>query len=504
MGNKKVVERLLNEFLSTTNFKFACVIVFFCKANNYLNSSLIVKLLTVLLIGWGLAIIFRDIIGKKTILQFKYWKILLAFFASYSITVFVNRDVAFFSNIRDAVWFFITIFLFVAFPIGNQTAEVTESDKIFKLFLLLSFAFAAGSLIFVFTNTGGSDTYTWGFYANRLFGLYRSPNYGAVYSSVSLTISLYLLRWGTCSRKKIVFLIFNMICQFLYIVYSGSNTGKVTLLVCLIMYFGYGIVFGDSIKMRLANSLLCIVSAVMVLFCIDITKSLTVGIMNSLETKVSVSQQQDQSISSSQSASSSQTSQSSDTDKSESHESVNVPVEKKEPVSVPPEDKSFDLDRKDYGNGELGNGRVYNWKVSLRVFKDYPLFGTSMRKYSVVVKNYDNSWRIQNSHPTLENDFFSLLVCTGVVGLILFLLSIVPIMKTILVGLWANRKSLGSVKTIWPALSISVVIGITTMFTDAVIFSNALQSVMFWISLGYTYRLCLNELQKREKGYELY
>ncbi|MBO1679273.1 O-antigen ligase family protein [Bittarella massiliensis (ex Durand et al. 2017)] len=493
MGNKKVVERIFKKLLSATNFKITCVIVFFCKANNCLNSSLIVKFLTIFLIGWGLAIIIKDMIGKKMLLQFKYWKMFIAFFASYCITIVLNRDIAFFSNIRDAIWFFITIFLFVAFPTGDKTEEIAESCKIFNIFLGLSFVFAAGSLIFVFTNTGGSDTYTWGFYANRLFGLYRSPNYGAVYSSVSLTIALYLLRWGACSRKKSAYLIFNVICQFLYIVYSGSNTGKVALVACLVMYFGYGIVFGNAIKKRVINGLLCVVSAVLVLFCIDITKSLTVDIMNSLAAGANVSKQQDHDVSCSQNL------QSSSTAKIEIPDSAGAPIEKKEPTSVPSEGKPFDLERKDYGNGELGNGRVYNWKVSLKVFKDYPLFGTSMRKYSVIVKNYDDSWRIQNSYPTLENDFFSLLVCTGVIGLALFLLSIIPILKTILTGLWTNRRSPELIKAIWPLLSISVVIGITTMFTDAVIFSNALQSIAFWIALGYSYRLCLNELQQRKK-----
>ena len=62
MGNKKVVERIFKKLLSATNFKITCVIVFFCKANNCLNSSLIVKFLTIFLIGWGLAIIIKEIL----------------------------------------------------------------------------------------------------------------------------------------------------------------------------------------------------------------------------------------------------------------------------------------------------------------------------------------------------------------------------------------------------------------------------------------------------------
>ena len=147
---------------------------------------------------------------------------------------------------------------------------------------------------------------------------------------------------------------------------------------------------------------------------------------------------------------------------------------------------SFSLDRADTQKYGLANGRLHNWRVGLTVFKNYPFFGTSMREYANIAKGYDSSWRTQSRTATLENDFISLLACTGVVGTLFFIAAASVVLFRIIRCLIKKikRKQMHQLSNVWMPLTIVFIIGVTMLFTDAIVLTNTLQSALFWISLG--------------------
>ena len=99
--------------------------------------------------------------------------------------------------------------------------------------------------------------------------------------------------------------------------------------------------------------------------------------------------------------------------------SINFPFEIKERIS---------------STYELLN-RLFMWQMGKDVFMDHPLFGVGYHRYHVVVNSYAYGFFSQNSHQDifgyalkkgklqnyLHNDYFEILVETGIIGLVLFL-----------------------------------------------------------------------------------
>lgn len=491
-------------FCSLQSFKMYTVIVLFFNSNSWFSSTVVSDILVALSAAWGAALLIINLFSKeKRFYKGKLFWLFAAFCLSYCVTIALNFKVALFLNLKDLLWFFICVTVLLAPNSSSQEKNQIDFNMLLSVFIVLSFFFSLGSLPFVFLNEGSrSDFGIWGFYAHRLYGLYRSPNYASVYSVISVMATLYSLKWGKKQSVFRILLSFNLLIQYLYLVYAGSITGKVVLIVCLVMFFLYNVLTSERLLGKLKQAGLFLVCIVLVFASMGVTKQITQNIVNSMHSG---------SAPSSSSLNSSKTS-----DPSNSDVSSEPPVsESSAPASSEssaassqessaPSNNGFSLERHDLGaNYELGNGRVFVWKISLKVFKDYPVFGTTMRGYKTIVKDYDDSVRSQNRDVTLENDFVSLLVCTGLAGLSIMLVIILIILTMIVrtVVYVVKRKQWQNLGKLWMALSIVLIVGVTTMSTDAIIFSNKLQSAIFWISLSIVLEQC--RLTEKERAFGL-
>ena len=406
-------------FQTPLYFKAFAISVLFFKTNPFINSLSIMTKMTLITAIWGAALTFENILICFRRIKTLYFLLFALFAISYSVTIVINIGPELLKNVQDLVWFIISVFYLMGSSVTREENQ-QEYWNLLKIFLCYSFLFAAVSVPFVFLNMGGSaDWGRWGFYSNRLFGVYRSPNYGSLYCSVSLAVSLYMLSTDRFNNTKLhrSFFIINSVFQVLYIIYSGSNTGKVTLTVGLAMFLVYLVAIKRIFIKKGFVLLMVALVVVLVPFMFYTVRTVTTWIVTSYNR--------------SSPDISTQTVELQGSNVLTGHDVVKInklPSENLDDASSSVIEyknislnMSFSLDRADTQKYGLANGRLHNWRVGLTVFKNYPFFGTSMREYANIAKGYDSSWRTQSRTATLENDFISLLACTGVVGTLFFI-----------------------------------------------------------------------------------
>lgn len=442
------------KILSPVIYQIFIIIMLFIKANPLLNSLKITTLLMAISVAWGglLSLIFI-VKNKKAIISNIYVYLLFAFIFSYCISVIFNFPVMFTQNVKDIIWFTLQILTLLLINIFKEKdANNKDFSVVSHVYLYITFIFAFVSNSFVLIRQGGVETYgKWGFISQRLFGLYRSPNYGAIYCVLSIIIAISLFKKSKV--KKRIFLAINILANLMYIVYSGSNTGKITLIFGVVFLTLMYIITANNFKLLFINCIYGVLFIALMTASFPIIRNTTVYVVDY----------------------------------------CTMIFEK--PVvpdfiidSPPPTEVELSFERTDYVEGsELGNGRLLHWQRALKVFPHYPVFGTTLRGYNNAVNVTFPDVNKSEKAFSLENDAITLLVCTGVVGLAIFLAFVIYVVTkvfSILITLF-KEKDCESLQKISCPLAICLAVAASAAFTDAIIFTNVVQSAMFWICLGY-------------------
>jgi len=91
-------------------------------------------------------------------------------------------------------------------------------------------------------------------------------------------------------------------------------------------------------------------------------------------------------------------------------------------VSIIPKEKSYgtNLQRE-----ETANARIQNWKNSITIIKDHPLFGTGFNTYRYIQKKYnfvsDNNWEKNHAGSGADSSLLFVIATTGIIGLLIYL-----------------------------------------------------------------------------------
>lgn len=411
-------------------YKCYVLIVLLVKAVPLISQFAFVNFLAMFSAVLGVALIVLDIVRDKRYFQKDISAILCVFAISYSITIIVNNNVELVKNIEDLIWFIICITVFMHF-------DKDSLKPLISIFLCSTFIIALLSISCVFFKAGGiSDAIgPWGYLesAQRLVGIYRSPNYGALYCVLSIIISIIILNKRTSSIKILLYM--NIVMEFLYICYSGSNTGKVILVLGIVLLILYKAIIKRNFQEWMKYISQAVLAGGLLVGCIYIINYFTARLLSSYG--------------------------------GVGHEMINFV-------------------RQDYVEGsEIGNGRFLLWHDALQVFKHRPLWGTSMRGYGYYVEKFvPEGWNSGDLGLTIHNDFVSCLTCCGIIGLIVFVIAICKIMYVIIKTLKFYCKD-ERFFSLWSAFIIVAIIGCTMVFSDAILFSNTIQSFIFWITIGY-------------------
>ncbi len=420
---------------------------------------------------WGAAMIAVDLFTKRTLLTGYKSSILILLSALYIVTIIFNIGVAY-TGIKNLIYN--GILMFVVYPFNKKKdfnyykkAIVVLNDIIIAVvFVATVISLVMFTLRFSYVFKRGDMIFNQGFISNRLAGVYTSANVGALFSilTIAFTVIIYGVAKNHFKKFKWAYII-NAIVQFLYYSVTLSRGGQlffIAFLASISLVFVYPRLIKNSKKI-IAGVLAFVFFATSVF----VLEAITVGsrkLMVQLPKLVSTI----------------------DTD--DNH----IPNEPEEDIVL---ERTEDLE------GEVTNGRLSIWEAGLAILKKNPVFGIVDAKiYSddKLIADFDESTltplninELKRVNGYMHNAIIQILVCSGILGLAVFLVFAVFLGTRYLKYL----IRLYGTEYYKPLASIFVIIAmmVSQIFSEAHILFNRQDphAIIFWLYLGFgIYIIC--------------
>lgn len=186
---------------------------------------------------WGVGILVWDFFTKRIMFKSKYSIWLLLFSVAYLVTVFLNRE-----QLYEGVKHFIynSFFLFLVYPFNIKESRKKQIKSILlvtDIISVITFIASSISIImflcrFSYVLVRGETQYGQGVLFNRLYGVYTSANPGALLSACTVFLVFITFCLNKEHFKKFkLFYIINCIIQFVYYTLTLSNGGHLAWIV---------------------------------------------------------------------------------------------------------------------------------------------------------------------------------------------------------------------------------------------------------------------------------
>ena len=365
---------------------------------------------------------------------------LILFVVSYILSSLITMKLGYRENILTCIWMVLQFFLLYTYDIAQEQEDIRKEFHFFtKVFIFYTMLVVAGSLI-LFALQYGHESIVNGYvvrmgYVNhRLWGLYISPNYGAVFSLISSILSVYYIQKSRYLAFKIG-LGFNIVLQFVYIALSDSRTCLVSLVAAVII-----LVF---LLWRNKNH-----SGFLKKYFAPIFLSIAI-ILPSIGSFYGI------------------------------QKAVNIfaSISSEEELDVG--DRSEDL------SADVSNGRMDIWKSAIDIFKTSPITGVSYRNIVPYAKEYVSQTYIINTYKVyddMHNVVLDILVSQGAIGILLILAFFIVLLFNIIKGvaMWGKAHIEISIMC-----SCIVSIIILSLLNPGFLYNNGISTFLFWLFLGY-------------------
>ncbi|MUO03982.1 O-antigen ligase domain-containing protein [Enterococcus faecium] len=418
--------------------------------------------------AWGGIIVLYEVFIKKNFFKMRFSWLLIGAMISFILTIIINRENFLIPSIYNLGYLLIT--LIVIFPADFSQSEEEKKKKMVyfnNVFIIIIFLAALISIYqFIFLISYHVPTGTpgllarQGFIEHRLFGVYTSPNVGAMFGYTSIILSLISVLISKITKTIRVFYMMNFIVQIFYITLSSSRGAQVVIcsfLVLFLLLFANS-KFRKSIREVLPVKIKWMVSILLVLlvyfsFGTNYAKDFLATIPVSIDRKVEVI---------------------------ESNESDKTPLPEKEVILQHSSD-----------NSEISAGRFTIWKAALKVIRPTLLFGYGETDFygnsdAKFLKKVDLDTtdvnELKRAHGNMHNGFLQVLVSSGIIAFIciyaFYVLNIFSLLKTFFRSK-VNYAFLGI-----------VLIFILSIFIDEMVEAHVLFnkrdviSIVFWYYLG--------------------
>ncbi|HEN1760645.1 TPA: O-antigen ligase family protein [Enterococcus faecium] len=418
--------------------------------------------------AWGGIIVLYEVFIKKNFFKMRFSWLLIGAMISFILTIIINREIFLIPSIYNFGYLLIT--LIVIFPADFSQSEEEKKKKMVyfnNVFIIIIFLAALISIYqFIFLISYHVPTGTpgllarQGFIEHRLFGVYTSPNVGAMFGYTSIILSLISVLISKITKTIRVFYMMNFIVQIFYITLSSSRGAQVVIcsfLVLFLLLFANS-KFRKSIREVLPVKIKWMVSILLVLlvyfsFGTNYAKDFLATIPVSIDRKVEVI---------------------------ESNESDKTPLPEKEVILQHSSD-----------NSEISAGRFTIWKAALKVIRPTLLFGYGETDFygnsdAKFLKKVDLDTtdvnELKRAHGNMHNGFLQVLVSSGIIAFIciyaFYVLNIFSLLKTFFRSK-VNYAFLGI-----------VLIFILSIFIDEMVEAHVLFnkrdviSIVFWYYLG--------------------
>ncbi len=412
----------------------------------------------------GIALIIWDIISSRLIFKTSYWFFGVVFISVYGFSALFNGDIT--SGIKQLIHS--GIFFFVLFTQNRENTDQVQLRQVQRInHTIMTFAFLAGliSLAMFFFNIGfihqnGMMVYRTGFMENRLYGVYTSPNVGALFAIISVIGGSInsVIRTGKIYKWKKIYIL-NAVIQLVYFALALSNGANLSIAVLLFMLIALIIFPKLKEKYRLLTSLalsfLCFVVFGWGLSAITTEMKNVLPIIANATNKML----------------------------SKVIPDVNAPAEE------------IELERIESGE-DMSNNRFTIWSGAIKLWRNQPLFGLGHADYNESPEIMEE--KIQNAQLTeqeaswmrrvkgsMHNTYIQILVYSGLLGLIIFLTFMFLILKKNLKHLISNKQDSKHYMLIALFLCTVIMLLANGLVESHLLFNrqNPIAAI-FWIYLG--------------------
>mgnify|MGYP003377002398 CR=1 FL=1 len=444
-------------------------IAFLCLAISTFNSFLYVSALQSVLVKGvlllGMCTVLVRMLNWKKYVRVPGAVLMILFCISFVFSVFMNRQYELIENLKWVIWTGLLFFLLYVCDVERERAEYRKEFRILSHILILYTTVAAviglGMLVTsynaILTTADGGEAVQAGFSWGRLWGVYTDPNYGSVISVVTIILAtLFCMQRKGCIR---IFYIASILLNGLYVVFSDSRTGKITLSCCVAFYVFLWLIWKNREKSAgkrfgVAMAAAVCIGVLLAVGCYVVKKEYNqvlapvmkeIFLTEQKKPKTPVSQSQKQKV-------------------------------QKETVG-----RKSDIEK------DVSNGRLALWESAVEIWKTSPVYGTG---YTSLVpyckKNIPDTYAVNNSitnYASMHNAFLNTLVYQGIIGFVL-LLAIAG--RIIVYGVpqifRAGEKEYMDLIAMLSCIS-AVVIGM--MFLTEGTYTNSPGSFVLWTFSGY-------------------
>ena len=408
----------------------------------------------------GIVLIYR-LIHFKRFIKMKYIWVLVAFLASYLLSLLLNLRYGFLEPIQAMVWMTFQYFiLFLKDPARPCEKSQREFRVLSWIFCVYQFCCSAASLVLLFLNYTELNFerqpiklagIVWG----RLWGVYTDPNYASVLSVAAIFLALYLVKCRKGVFVKIFFGI-NTLIQLLYVAFSDSRTGLVCLAVAGACYAYLRLVKLPKLdrKRLVRQTVSCITALCILCVLLIVPKGITYTYNKVIELTSS---------------------------------DITEPGETPQTSQEPPEPT---IGREQDIESDVSNRRFDLWKSGLEIYRLKPIFGVSIfNAVAFAQEQLPTTYLINNDagiFDSLHNAFLNVLMGQGIVGFVIFMIFIVLCVVLILKGYLKTKKEEYCRTNVRNAILIAVLaaLGASMMFVGDIVYLNSGASFLFWNILG--------------------
>lgn len=390
----------------------------------------------------GFVLVCADMFLERTFFKSKLFIPLLIFYIICCISTVLNIDYGYEENLKTLVWFAIHLNIF--YTLSVRIGKEKFLKLLNKLFYAMSAVWTVAILVslYSFFKMDGSeivvqnDVVRQGFVDSRLFGVFIDPNHAAIEAFIFILFSVFYFN----KKNKWVLIPFIFI-NTIYIILSGSRT---VIILCLaVPFFLFALMIYQEIKLKHFNKKIVVVLLLcgyLVFYFYNCKPILTLIPEKIFHSKLTLNSSE---------------------------------VENADPGHI--------LDRPDTGSENISNNRIDIWEGYLKTVPDDLIFGKSPRNaIKIITDMYPENFVSVRQYET-HNGYLSVLVCTGVLGLIAVAAFLLKIAYTFFRDI--NKNSIKDDYIMIFLIVISLLF--FTCFFSNLFFINNLSTILFWMFIGY-------------------
>ncbi len=447
-------------------FKITFLLYSLAFYNSFFFAKPILSIFVALLTGMGGILILYRLINWKHFINNKVLIMLLVFLLSYFITTALNLKYGISTQLKTGVW--MAMHFLLLFATDNRKDKAYYKKQINILFIIFEgYVFIANIISLLTLVTKYSKMFTFvsgdyvhkvlsGFYWGRLWGVYTDPNYASVFTVISAIISLYFA-FNFRKISIIILSVISNILNLLYLTFSDSRTGLVTMFICIgILIYLLLTTIKISLPTFLKSTFCIFTSVVFMLGCVTLTKGIKSGYNSLVQIQINKISYDE-----------------------------NITVEELEAQQAELEEEI--LGREQDIENDISNRRFDLWDSSIEVFLKKPLFGVGFNNLmQFTEENLPENYLVNNDNGKFNNYhnvLFNILAGQGIFGFITFVaLAAYAGIKAVKI---LTKKIKGEERFTYIFMFPTILATLCgSMFLSDLIYVNSPETIIFWCVLG--------------------